>query len=293
MDTAAFEKIPGEVWNWIVDRGPGLVAIIIIYFLATWILNGLFKRIRNRVYNSRVKDGKTEEAKRVDTLFSHLRGLIRAAVAVIFIFIFLGKLGLDIAPLLAGAGIIGLAIGFGAQELVRDVISGFFFLIENHARVGDVVEINGIGGLVESIELRTIELRDYSGVVHIFQHGKINSLSNRTREWSATVLDVGVAYKEDPKKVMEIIQEVGQSMKKDEEYSKIIRDEVEIAGLDRFGDSAIVFKVRIKTNPGMQWQTAREFNYRIKYAFDKAGIEIPFPQRTIHYANAKDAEAAN
>jgi len=197
--------------------------------------------------------------------------------------IILKRLGIDIAPILAGAGIIGLAVGFGAQELVRDFISGFFMLLENQIRTGDVARINGTSGAVESIELRTTTLRDFEGIVHIFQNGKINSLSNMTKDWSAFAMDIGVAYKENVDKVMEIIKDTGADLKNDTYFGELMLESIEVFGLDKFGDSAVMIKARIKTKTNKQWEVGREFNRRLKYTFDNAGIEIPFPHTTIYW----------
>lgn len=227
-----------------------------------------------------------EKEKRATTLIGILDGVIIVSLWAIFIMIFLKEVGINIAPILAGAGIIGLAVGFGAQELVRDGISGFFLLLENRVRTGDVAIVNGTGGLVENINLRTITLRDLSGVVHTFQNGKIDTLANMTKDWSAMVFDIGVAYKENVDGVIEIIREVGEKLQSDEEFKEKFVDPIEIFGLDKFGDSAVVVKARIKTIPSAQWVVGREFNKRLKVAFDERGIEIPFPHRTIYWGDA-------
>ncbi|MGC9353928.1 MAG: mechanosensitive ion channel family protein [Mariniphaga sp.] len=166
---------------------------------------------------------------------------------------------------------------------MRDFISGFFILLENQVRTGDVAVINGTGGLVEKIEMRTITLRDFSGVVHIFQNGKINTMSNMTKEWSAMVFDIGVAYKENLDTVMEIMRKVGDTMQNDEKFKTDILEPIEIFGLDQFGDNALVVKARIKTKPSQQWTIGREYRKRLKVAFDKRNIEIPFPHTTIYW----------
>ncbi|MEJ2699837.1 MAG: mechanosensitive ion channel [Desulfuromonadales bacterium] len=172
--------------------------------------------------------------------------------------VILKEIGVDIAPILASAGILGLAVGFGAQNLVRDVISGFFFILENQVRVGDVAVVNGTGGLVEKLNFRTIVLRDQAGTVHVFPNGTVTTLSNLTKEWSAYVFEVGVAYKEDTDKVTEIIRSVCDGMRKDETYGSLIIEEPEIFGVDQLGDSAVVIKGRIKTRPIRQWMVGRE-----------------------------------
>jgi small conductance mechanosensitive channel len=197
--------------------------------------------------------------------------------------IILQKLGINIAPILAGAGIVGLAVGFGAQELVRDFISGFFIILENQIRAGDVAIINGTGGTVEKMAFRTVTLRDFSGVVHIFQNGKINTIANMTKDWSAMVFDIGVAYKENPQQVMELMKQVGNEMYNDEEFKDKILEPIEVFGLDKFAESALIIKARMKTKPVQQWAIGREYRRRLKKAFDEHNIEIPFPHTTIYW----------
>jgi small conductance mechanosensitive channel len=230
-----------------------------------------------------IENESKESEKRINTLAGILKGVGRIFIFALFTMIILRRIGLDIAPLLAGAGILGLAIGFGAQELVRDFISGFFILLENQIRTGDVVRINGTAGLVERIELRTTTLRDLDGIVHIFQNGKIDTISNFTKEWSAMTFDIGVAYKENTDTVIDVMRQVGDKMNQDPEFKELMLEPMEVFGLDNFDDSAIVIKARIKTKPGNQWTIGREYRRRLKIAFDEQGIEIPFPHTTIYW----------
>ncbi len=202
---------------------------------------------------------------------------------LVVVMLVLRRLGIDVAPIIAGAGIVGLAVGFGAQELVRDFIAGFFILMENQIRVGDVAIINGTGGVIEQVGIRTVVLRDVSGVVHVFQNGKIDTLSNMTKEWSAIVFDIGVAYKEDTDAVVAVMQDVAAGMRADETWGPDIIEDLEVFGVDQFSDSAVVIKARLKTKPIRQWAVGREYRRRLKYAFDAAGIEIPFPHRTLYW----------
>lgn len=282
-----YSTVFNKAVNWTIETIPGLLLIIVIFFLALWVMKVILRRLRKIIIASVHNDQENplEKEKRATTLINIARGTIIISLWAIFILIFLKQLGMDIAPILAGAGIVGLAVGFGAQELVRDGITGFFLLLENRIRTGDVVVINGTGGLVEGINLRTITLRDLSGVVHTFQNGKIDTLANMTKDWSAMVFDIGVAYKENVDKVIEVIKEVGAKLKEDEEYKDKIMEPLEIFGLDKFGDSAVVIKARIKTYPIQQWVVGREFNKRLKAAFDASGIEIPFPHRTIYWGD--------
>jgi small conductance mechanosensitive channel len=195
---------------------------------------------------------------------------------------------LDIAPVLTGAGIAGLAVGFGAQTLVRDIISGFFLILEDQVRVGDVAAINGTGGLVEEINLRTIVLRDFEGTVHVFPNGSINTLANRSKDFSYYVIDLGISYREDPDRVAAVVSEVGAMLQADAHYGPSILAPVEIIGLDAFADWSMTLKVRIKTMPLKQWEVGRELRKRIKKAFDAHGIEIPFPERVVTVRSRKN-----
>lgn len=236
----------------------------------------------NRAKHDETKDS-AEAEKRINTLVGILTAVGKIIIWLVAIMMFLKEMGIDIAPILAGAGILGLAVGFGAQELVRDFISGFFILLENQIRTGDVAIINGTGGLVEKIEMRTVTLRDFSGVVHVFQNGKINTLSNMTKEWSAMVFDIGIAYKENPEQVMQIMSAVGDELKKDAEFGPKMIEPIEIFGVNEFANSAVIIKARIKTKPIEQWGVGREYRKRLKNAFDAKGIEIPFPHTTVYW----------
>ena len=224
--------------------------------------------------------------KRVTTLVGMLRTIAVVTLWAVVVIITLEQTGLNITPILAGAGIIGLAVGFGAQNLVRDLISGFFMVMEDQVRVGDVAIVNGTGGLVEAISFRTIVLRDLSGVVHIFPNGTINTLSNMTKVWSGYVMDVGVAYKEDTDHVVEVMRRVGDELRQDPDLGPKILEPIEVFGVDDFADSAVVIKARLKTHPIQQWGVGREYRRRLKKAFDAEGIEIPFPHLSMYVGEA-------
>lgn len=227
-----------------------------------------------------------ELEKRATTLIGMIRRVTVLAIWVLAVVMALRSLGFDVGPILAGAGVLGLAVGFGAQNLVRDMITGLFMLIENQVRVNDVAIINGTGGLVEEVNLRTTVLRSLDGTVHVFPNGTIETLSNMTREFSYHVFDLGVAYKEDVDRVMDVIRDVGRELQGCEPYSGYILEPLEILGVDQFADSAVVIKGRIKTHPIQQWAVGREFNRRIKHRFDDEGIEIPFPHRSLYFGEA-------
>lgn len=291
METTYWEMIIRDTLRWLVSTLPSLFIVLLLSFIAFKIAKYSLKKFKE-VIIKRAKKTETsinELEKRINTLVDVLSFFIKAVLWTMLIMIVLRKFGVDIAPLIASAGIAGLAIGFGAQELVRDIISGFFILLENQIREGDVAIINGTGGLVEKITLRTITLRDVSGVVHIFQNGKVNSLSNMTKGWSAVVFDIGVAYKEDTDKVVEVMKEVGEELFKDEKYGQLMIEPIEVMGIDAFGASEVVIRGRIKTKPIEQWNVGREYRRRLKKVFDSKNIEIPFPHRTIYWGEASDA----
>jgi small conductance mechanosensitive channel len=231
----------------------------------------------------------SESQKRVETIVRLIKQGLQLALWLTFGLVILKEFGVEVAPILASAGVVGLAIGFGAQNLVRDVISGFFIILENQIRVGDVAIVNGTGGLVEQINFRTTVLRDLAGVVHIFPNGSITTLSNMTTEWSAYVFEIGVAYGENTDHVIEIMKNVGKSMLEDPEYCKYMMEEPDIFGVEKFADSAVIIKGRIKTKPIRQWVVGREYLRRIKYAFDEHNIEIPFPHRSIYFGEKSKA----
>ncbi len=273
--------IPTE--EWFIEVLPRFALTLVLFYVSSWSVRLMLTRFQKRLYKRYSKTGDKEKKKRIVTITELLKSTLQIVLYTIFILVLLGQLGLNLAPILAGAGILGIAVGFGSQELIRDVIAGFFMILENQIRVGDIVKVNGIAGEVEAIEVRTIKLRDFSQNIHIIQNGKVNELSNMTMGWSAMVFDIGVAYKEDPDQVIEVINEVGTSLQMDTLFSEKIKEPIEIFGLDHFGESEIVIKARIMTDPGEQWEIGREFRKRLKKAFDIQGIEIPFPHRTIYW----------
>jgi len=275
-----------ENLNWQVLIGTGIDILLILLFgwIAMIIFGRLLTLFEKRLIRKGQVDGEppSEASKRVETITRLLRQVFGLALWLVVGLVVLREVGVDVGPVLAGAGILGLAVGFGAQNLVRDVIAGFFIILENQVRVGDVAQVNGTGGLVEDINFRTIILRDLGGVVHVFPNGTIDTLSNMTKDWSAYVFEIGVAYKEDTDAVTAIIMEVTKGMREDPQFGRFIIADPEIFGVDDLGDSAVVIKGRLKTKPIKQWEVGRQFLRRIKYAFDQNGIEIPFPHRTIY-----------
>jgi small-conductance mechanosensitive channel len=285
-----------RIWHFLSQLDWGAYAAtavrVLLVYLAVKLAIGLvrrgLRRLQGRLAERDQKGGASsaEAAKRGQTIHHLLEQVAVVGLWLLGILVMLGQIGVAIGPLIAGAGIAGLAFGFGAQNLVRDVISGFFMILENQVRVGDVAIVNGKGGLVERITLRTIVLRDLEGVVHVFPNGAVTTLANMTSEWSAYVLDVGVAYREDTDRVADVMKRVAAELRLDPAVGPHILEDLEVFGVDKFADSAVVIKARLKTLPIKQWEVGREYNRRLKKAFDREGIEIPFPQRSLNFAGA-------
>ncbi|MCK4867443.1 MAG: mechanosensitive ion channel, partial [Alphaproteobacteria bacterium] len=232
-------------------------------------------------------------SQRAHTLLPLIRKVILAALTVVVGLTVLSELGINIAPLLAGAGVVGLAVGFGAQTLVRDIITGLFILIEDTISVDDYVMLGGHDGTVEALSIRSIRLRDPSGTVHTIPFSDVTTVINYTRDFAFAVLEIGVAYKEDVDRVIQVIEEVGHELRQDPDQQGYIMEDLQVQGLDRFDDSAVVIKARIKTVPGWQWAVRRAFNRLLKRRFDAEGIEIPFPQQTLWFAEEPGEAAAS
>ena len=287
-----FNTYAKDFLDFLVVAGPRILITLLLFLILNIILKYSLKALEHLISKklmTDIKEAREELNKRIRTLISILRKIAYMALWGIAIMIVLSHLGINIGPIIATAGVLGLAVSFGAQSLIKDYISGLFLILENQVRLGDVAIINGTGGLVEAINLRTIVLRDLSGVVHIFPNGSINTISNMTLGWSGYVFDIGVAYKEDTDRVSDIMQEVLESMRADKRYGPVILEPLEIFGVDDFADSAVIVKARVKTKPIKQWEVAREYRRRLKKAFDAQGIEIPFPHTSIYFGDASKA----
>jgi small conductance mechanosensitive channel len=257
--------------------------------LISWLLRRALKQFHVamvRFINRNHSAAPQESEKRAATI----AGIVTKAGVVglwsLFGVWILEEMGLDVAPLLAGAGVAGLAVGFGAQNLVRDVIGGLFILLENQVRLRDIAVINGTAGMVEEINLRTLVLRSADGAVHVFPNGAITTLTNLTLEYSFYVLETGVAYKENTDRVTALLREVAEELRADAAFGADILEPLEVLGIDRFAESSVVIRSRLKTVPGRQWVTGRELNRRVKQRFDAEGIEIPFPHQSIYFGEA-------
>ena len=273
---------------WVVSTGLKIILILIITLVTIKAIQ-LFSTRLSSFFSKQKID--SEYKKRADTLGAVVKHVLTVVIMVITAIMILGQLGVEIGPILAAAGIIGLAVGFGAQNLVKDVINGFFILLEDQIRVGDIVQIGGRSGLVEKVNLKMTVLRDVAANVHYIPNGTIDVVTNMTKGFSRYVMDIGVAYREDTDQVIQIIKTVDENIRQDEEFNMDILEPIEILGLDKFADSAIIIKARIMTKPGKQWRIGREFNQRLKKAFDENNIEIPFPHVTLYMGQDKSGQA--
>lgn len=254
------------------------IALVLVGgFILTRVLRALLMHLERVLVRAGERTGALVAAtrSRVSTLTGVLRALALVVLWSVMTMICLSQVGLDVRPILAGAGIVGLAVGFGAQYLVRDVIAGFFLVLEDQVRVGDVAVVNGTGGLVETLTFRTIGLRDLAGTVHIFPNGGVTTLANMTRGWSGYVVDVEVSFREDPDRVIAVMRRVGDELRADPAHAPLILEPIEIFGVDAFKEASLVIKARLKTAPIQQWAVGREYRRHLVQALAAEGIESP------------------
>ena len=284
MSAKTWESIVATLVGVGVNALQGIVRIALIvavgYFIVKLLRTGLAQMEELLIRaTERTEISPGAAAKRIRTLSSVLWTITSGLLWFVVVLIALSQIGVNIGPILAGAGVVGLAVGFGAQHLVRDLVSGFFLLLENQIRVGDVAIVNGTGGLVEAVTFRTVVVRDQAGVVHVFPNGSINTLANATLDWSAYVIDVSVSYKEDTDRVVEIMRRVADDMRQETEYRQAMLEPIEIFGVDNFTDTAVTIKARFKTQPSLQYSVGREYRRRLKKSFDAEGVEMATAQR--------------
>ena len=257
--------------------------IIFIGFLGWKTLSTLIKKKLDSLDSSKDE----AQTQRINTLFRILKNFVSIAILIVVTMLVLSELGIEIGPLIAAAGVVGLAFGFGAQTLVKDIITGLFIILEGQITIGDIVEVAGHSGRVEAITIRTVRLRDVNGHLHVVPFSEVTTVKNITQDQDYHSFEIGVSYNEDVDHVIDTIEKVGLDLQKDKNFKSKINGEIEVFGLDKFEDSSIIIKGRIPTVHKQQWVVRREFNRRIKLAFDKSGIEIPFPQTTISYLSTK------
>lgn len=265
---------------WMLDKGVRIALILVGAVVLRWILVNIISRITKGVVLSEEED--LGRKKRLETL---LRIFIVATTLVVWIIaslLVLDQLGIAIGPFLAAAGIAGVAVGFGGQYIIRDLITGVFIIMENQYRIGDVITIDTITGTVEDVTLRTTTLRDLDGVAHHIPHGTIQRVANHSKQFARVNLDIGVSYSSNLDKVIEVINRVGRELAEDPVWGQDVLEAPQFRRVQEFADSAIVIKVLGDVKPLRQWDVAGEFRRRLKRAFDEEGIEIPFPQVVVH-----------
>ncbi|MCB2213484.1 mechanosensitive ion channel family protein [bacterium] len=273
---------------WWGKWGMNLIHVGVILILGI-IAGVVVRKLTDRMVAKAESLEDRRSAQRHKTLSVFLKSVAKVVILALVGVLILGEFGVEIGPLIAAAGIAGIAIGFGAQTLVQDFLGGTFLLTEGYVRVGDVLEVNGKAGLVEDISLRLLVMRDFAGNVHVIPNGEIRTITNMTYRFSRALIEVGVAYREDNDKVVRIMEEVGNEIA--EEMKDVIEAGPEIFGIDSFGDSAINWRVRFQTKPIEQWNVARAYRRRLKRRFDEEGIEIPFPHRTVYMGENHDGTA--
>jgi moderate conductance mechanosensitive channel len=278
---ALISKYASELGSWTITA-LRVVGIVVVAWVASAALQRAIRSFRERVA-SRLDD--SESLKRAETLGRVFRYLAAVVVWLVCGMLVLSEIGISVAPILGAAGVAGLAIGFGAQSLVKDYFNGFFLLLENQIRQGDVVKLGEHAGLVEEVTLRFVRLRDYDGNVHFVPNGEIRTVVNLSRDYAQAVVDIGVAYGENIDRVIGVMLTVAQALREDKAFAAMILDKFELAGVERWDDSAVVIRGRFRVAPLQQWSVRREYLKRLKDAFDEHGIEIPFPQMTLHTRN--------
>jgi small conductance mechanosensitive channel len=261
--------------------------VLILGALLIWLLNRAANRLE-RLMRERSDLLPSDGQKRLETLQNVVRYIVFMLIAMIILTIVLHELGIDLAPLFAGAGIAGIVIGFGSQSLVKDFLTGIFVMLENQYRVGDWVKVGEASGSVQKVTLRITRLRDGDGNLHVIPNGQVTHVINYTKDWARAVLDVGVAYGEDVDRVMEVLEDIGREMAADEKLAPSITEPLEVMGVQALADSAVLIRIRFKTDPDARWRIQREMRRRVKNRFDAEGIEIPFPHVTIYMGNTSD-----
>ena len=269
---------------WLIEHGTRILIILVVGAVLWFALNkSLPPIVRRTVGRNKYKESKEGIEKRTNTLVSIFRGVGRVFIVIIGIMMILDEVGVAVAPVLAGFGIAGIAIGFGAQYLIRDLIAGIFIILENQYRVGDVVKVADISGLVEDVTLRKTVLRDLDGIVHHVPNGEIRTASNYTRHFARVNLDVPVAYGTDLDHAISVINRVGKELAEDEKWRKVIRSAPQALRVNNLGDSGIDIKILGDVKPMEQWAVTGELRLRLKKAFDDEGIEIPWPHTKVYF----------
>lgn len=259
------------------------ILVVLMLAVAAWEIGGL--ALAGLLRRAAATAGSARRASQLRSLEPMVRGALRAVVAIFAALIVISQLGVEIGPLLAGAGVVGIAVGFGAQTLVKDYLTGFSLILEDIVSVGDVIRIGDSGGLVETMTLRTIRLRDFDGTLHVIPYSEAQTVHNLTKSFSYYVFNVPISYDSSIDAALALMHAVGAELWREPDFKHAILEPIEVVGVDALADSGVVLKARVKTAPLQQWKVGREYNRRIKLAFDKAGIEIPVPHMKLSFAN--------
>ena len=286
MGDLAMPEAFNTITLWLTTSGIKIIGILIglmiLSQMSKWIVGWMEKFVPE-------KDPlqAAEAKKRAHTLGKILRHALLFTLSFVAILMILGELGIQVGPLLATAGIGALAIGFGAQSLVKDVINGFFIILENQYRIGDAIEVTGVSGLVESVSLRKTVLRDLEGKVHTIPNGEIKIVSNLSKEWSRSVLDVSISYHEDVDRVIDLLTQIGKELEAEEPFKSILLGPLQILGVERFGEMGLVIRMMVKTAPLKQWEVGRELRRKIKKRFDEKGIQTSLPHQVLFWGESQ------
>jgi small-conductance mechanosensitive channel len=308
-------RLTGTEWlavasEWLIGKPLAIIGLVVLAVLARWLLHRVIDRLAGRaaegVLPSQFTKGKvgrsgesvlvggsaaaTRRVQRARTMASLLKSIVTGVLFAVVTIMALSELGFDVAPLIASAGILGVALGFGAQSLVRDFLSGIFMIFEDQYGVGDVIDVGEASGTVEAVSLRVTRLRDVNGTVWYVRNGEILRVGNMSQNWARTVLDVAVAYSEDLLRVREVLKDVAHDLWEDEDFKGLIIEEPEVWGVERLDADSVAVRVTLKTAPLEQWAVGRAMRERIKARFDHEGIEIPFPQRVVWHRQPPPAE---
>ena len=277
LNLMGWEQLPG--WLSALVAGINVILVLIIAFITRQLVRRFLTSVHNRLERRAID---LEDRKRLETINRIIGYVASVVIGVITFLLVLGELGISIAPLLATAGVAGIAISFGAQSLVKDYFVGFVMLLENQIRQGDFIEVAGKSGTVEEVTLRYVRLRDGEGAVHYVPNGTITTVSNHSRQFAYALVDVGVAYDTDLDKAFEVLREIGQQMRENAQFQDKIIGEPEVMGVNGLGDSAIMIRVRLRTIAAAKWPVKRKLMEMITQEFPENGIEIPFSQQVVH-----------
>lgn len=285
-----FNTLPAFFHNkWVI-----MFINLVFFYLLVRLCNFVIDKFANKIIE---KKDDFEYKKQLITLKSIIKSVVDTIIAIFAIMFILNALGIDIRPILTAAGVLGVAVGFGAKRFFEDIITGLSLILEGQIRVGDYIEVSGHEGVVEKIDIKLLKLRDLRGRVHYIRNGMVDTVINYTREFSYYLCDLGISYNEDVAKVIDVLKEIDNDFRQNSELKDEVIAPMEIFGLDKFDDSAVIIKFRVRTKPMKQWVVGRAYNQAIKKKFDEQGIEFPFPQTTVHFidetANNNEGDKAN